>query len=74
MKQSEPNGVVLDLRRLGFMDSTGIRMILAAQAEYETLSIVPGPPNVMRVLEITGVDTRLSYFSENGRSSPADAT
>jgi anti-sigma B factor antagonist len=74
VRQSEPEQVVIDLQRLSFMDSTGIRMILAAQAEYDSagggLSIIPGPANVMRVLEIAGVDSRLNMFSENGAAVP----
>ena len=30
-------------------------------------SVIPGPPVVQRVLEIAGVDDRLTYASENGR-------
>lgn len=66
VQQSDPQEVVLDLQRLTFMDSTGIRMILGAQSQCRALSIIPGPSNVMRVLEIAGVDSRLSLFSQNG--------
>lgn len=70
VKQSEPAEVIIDLQRLKFMDSTGIRMILTAQADCGSwkgrLSIVPGPPNVMKVLQIAGVDTRLNVVSPTG--------
>lgn len=70
VKQCEPAQVVVDLQRLRFMDSTGIRMILSAQAECKSwkgnLFIVPGPPNVMKVLQIAGVDTRLDFAAPDG--------
>lgn len=73
VKESAPEEVVLDLQALSFMDSTGIRMILSAQAELESergdFSIIPGPARVMRVLEIAGVDTRLKVYSSNGSGS-----
>jgi len=51
--------VVLDLRRLVFMDSTGIRVILKqnalAQAEGRTFELVAGPRAVQRALEVAGV-------------------
>lgn len=57
--------LVLDLRRLTFMDSSGLRMILAANTrarrEGWTLRIVPGPPAVQRVFEICGVDDQLAF-------------
>lgn len=70
--QSEPPEVVVDLQGLRFMDSTGIRMILTAQADCNSwkgrLSIIPGPPNVMKVLQIAGVDTRLNLVSDDSAS------
>ena len=55
--------VVLDLRNLEFMDSTGIRLVLQwdAQARRDglTFQVVPGSPGVMRPLEIAGVLDRL---------------
>jgi len=67
VRQSDPEQIVLDLTRLIFMDSTGLRLILAAEADCRaengsTLSIVPGPRNVMRVFEITGTGSLLNAF------------
>lgn len=51
--------VVMDLRNLSFMDSTGLRVIVMAEQRARALSrrlvIVQGPPQVQRVLELTGV-------------------
>jgi anti-sigma B factor antagonist len=55
--------LVLDLSRLTFMDSTGIRLILQAQEHAlrhdARLVVVRPPANVMRVLELVGLDEQL---------------
>lgn len=63
-------GVVLDLRELTFMDSTGVRTIVAAyQVSGKTghaLKIVRPPRNspVARVIEISGIDEALGLVDE----------
>jgi anti-sigma B factor antagonist len=56
---------VLDLSGLTFMDSSGLRTILSAQASSRrdgwALALVPGPPAVQRIFEITGVKDRLRF-------------
>lgn len=51
--------LVLDLRELTFMDSTGLRTLAQTNARAEdngfTLSIVRGPRQIERVLEISGL-------------------
>jgi anti-anti-sigma factor len=63
--------IVLDLRGLTFMDSTGLRLLVAADARAREaghrLAIVRGPGPVHRVLEITGLHTRLDLVGD-----PAD--
>ncbi len=58
-------GVVLDLSELEFIDSTGVRAILAALADAESrgceLSLVPGPDRVQRVFDLTGLAERLPF-------------
>ena len=58
---------LLDLRRLTFMDSSGLRLILSANAaarrEGWSLQIVPGPPAVQRVFEICGVRDELPFVA-----------
>ena len=55
--------VVLDLRHLTFMDSTGLRALAQANTRADasgiTLSIVRGPRQIDRVLEISGLGTLL---------------
>jgi anti-sigma B factor antagonist len=62
--------VVLDLRELTFMDSTGVRAIVAAhQVAEETghdLRVVRPPREsaVARVIEISGIDDALGLVDE----------
>jgi anti-sigma B factor antagonist len=52
--------IVLDLRRLSFMDSTGLRLLLtldaAARSDGFDFSIVDGEGPVRRLLELTRLD------------------
>ena len=61
---AEPGAqLVLDLRELTFMDSSGLRTLAqtnaqAGKGEFE-LSIIRGPRQIERVLEISGLATLL---------------
>jgi anti-sigma B factor antagonist len=68
--------VVVDLRELEFMDSTGLSTIVQAHQRLSEqgceLTLVKGPPQVQRLLDLTGVAERLRLGSEpdellNGR-------
>ena len=56
--------VVLDLRGLTFMDSTGLRLVIrwdsAAREDGFRFAIVPGPEVVQRVFRLTGMDDHLT--------------
>jgi anti-sigma B factor antagonist len=56
--------VVVDLRRLEFMDSTGLSVLVRAhQRATETgqrFAVVRGPQQVQRLLSLTGVADRLT--------------
>jgi anti-sigma B factor antagonist len=64
-KQSDVPLLVLDLRALKFMDSTGLRLILSAHARAikssRKLAIVEGGEVVRRIFKITGVLERLNF-------------
>jgi anti-anti-sigma factor len=64
--------VVLDLRKLDFMDSTGLSVLIRAHQTAENaeqrLALVQGPPQVQRLLTLTGVGERLSVVD-----APEDA-
>lgn len=55
--------LVLDLRALTFMDSTGLRLVIrwdkAARAEGFEFAIVPGSEVIQRVIRLTGMDEHL---------------
>ena len=58
----------IDLRQLEFMDSTGLRLILSADArarvEGGRIRLIRGPETVQRVFRIAGLEERLEFASE----------
>ncbi len=60
--------LVVDLRGLEFMDSTGLALLLrwtlSAEETGSRFSVIPGSPAVHRVLEISGVNARLHFVTE----------
>ncbi|MFP5362686.1 MAG: STAS domain-containing protein [Thermoleophilia bacterium] len=65
IESSDVRSIVLDLSGLEFMDSTGVRLILAADArsrdDGKRLLLRRGPPSVQRVLQISGVEQMLAF-------------
>ena len=61
-----PALLVLDLRELTFMDSTGLRVMVSADArardDSRRLAVVQGPESVHRVFRITGLDDHLDMI------------
>jgi len=68
IEDGRPRVLVLDLRRLKFLDSTGLRLILAAHARAlkrgSRLTIVQGSDAVRRIFRLTGVMERLNVFDD----------
>jgi anti-sigma B factor antagonist len=62
--------VVLDLQQLSFLDSTGLRVILAARElcwrRGQEFAVTPGSPQVQRLLSVTGVGEHLRTIAEPG--------
>jgi anti-anti-sigma factor len=60
--------VVLDLRKLSFMDSTGLGLIVFAQRRARESGhrfvVVQGPPQIQRVLELTGLTAWVEVVSD----------
>jgi anti-sigma B factor antagonist len=59
-----PARLVIDLRGLTFMDSTGLALFVSETAQAEAgfeLEFWPGPPAVQRLFEIAGVRDRLPF-------------
>jgi anti-anti-sigma factor len=65
--------LVIDLRRLVFMDSSGLRLIMrideAARRDGTQLSLIAGPPAVQRVFETTGLLDRLTFVDPPRRDA-----
>jgi anti-sigma B factor antagonist len=63
IERERPSLLVLDLRELAFMDSTGLRVVFFADArardDSRRLAVVQGPESVHRVFRITGLDDHL---------------
>ena len=62
--------VVLDLREVGFMDTSGLRYVLElverASRESFGVRIVRGPRAVQRVFEVSGLEPRLPFVDDPG--------
>lgn len=69
-EEKSPTIMVLDLRPLQFIDSTGLRLLLAAdlraRRDGRRLVIVRGPDAVHRVFRIALLDRRLEFVDDPG--------
>jgi anti-anti-sigma factor len=68
VEPNRPDLIVLDLRNLAFMDSTGLRLLIAADTrarqQGRRLTIVKGPEAVQRVFRITRLEERLEIVDD----------
>jgi anti-sigma B factor antagonist len=66
--------VVLDLREVGFMDTSGLRYVLElnerAEREEFSLRVVRGPRAVQRVFEVSGLEPRLPFVNDPEATAP----
>jgi anti-sigma B factor antagonist len=75
----DARAVVLDISALTFIDSTGLRAVLTSRADCEragaSFSIAPAaeqvPPQVRRLLQVTGLLERLPFDAADPGSPPA---
>lgn len=62
---SDARSIVLDLSALEFIDSTGVRLMIQAdarsRADSRRLALLRGPKAVQRVFELTGILDRLPF-------------
>jgi anti-sigma B factor antagonist len=67
LRETGTHILVLDLSRLAFMDSTGLRCILDCDAEARndgfSIALIEGPPAVHRVFELTNTHTHLRFIA-----------
>ena len=63
---SDSQLLIIDLRELDFMDSTGLSVLVRAHQRAEEqgrrLAMVKGPQQVQRLLSLTGVADRLTLI------------
>lgn len=61
----EPGLIVLDLKNLTFIDSSGLHALVTGhqlcRARGHELKVIPGPANVQRLFEITGMNDILPF-------------
>ena len=64
VSQSDAGVVIVDLRELEFLDSTGLSVLVKANRRAveagQRFALVRGGPQVQRLLELTGVADRLT--------------
>ena len=64
--EQPPERIVLDLRGVRFLDSTGLRVILAADSRARRsgrhVQVIAGPEPVHRVFRIALLDKRLDFI------------
>jgi anti-sigma B factor antagonist len=67
-EEGELGGVVLDLRGLEFMDSSGLRLVVLADMQAREagrrFALVRGDETVHRVFEITRMSDRLEFVDD----------
>jgi anti-anti-sigma factor len=68
VEERSPATVVLDLSKLSFLDSTGLRCIVTADErardQERRMVIIRGPEPVQRVFAITRLDERLEMVDD----------
>jgi anti-sigma B factor antagonist len=66
--------IVVDLRRVSFMDASGLHVLVAAHERavrsWWSLVIVRGPRAVQRLFELAGVDRSLRLIDDPARARP----
>jgi anti-anti-sigma factor len=75
LERRRPRVLVLDLRELSFVDSSGLRLILEAdlraRREGRRFAIVRGPDFVHRVFSIALLDSRLDIVDDPAEIDPS---
>ena len=68
IERDAPATLLLDLRQLAFMDSTGLRIVVSADArareQARRFVIVRGPEAVQRIFRMTRLDERLEMVDD----------
>ena len=72
-----PARIVIDLRGLKFMDSTGLRLLVTADLRLRRagreLALIPGPEAVHRVFRLAMLEERLTFVDGSSIAGGGDA-
>jgi anti-sigma B factor antagonist len=75
-ESAKPDTVLLDMSKLTFLDSTGLRAVVTADERLREqggrLVILRGPESVHRVFTITRLEERLEIVDDASEASSAD--
>lgn len=75
VEAGSPELLIIDLSRLEFMDSTGLRLLIGADSRAREagrrLVLIRGNQMVQRVLRVTRLDERLEIVSDPGALAEA---
>jgi anti-anti-sigma factor len=70
IEADKPELIVIDLQELAFLDSTGLRLLITADArareDGRRLAILRGNEMIQRVLRLTRLDERLNIVEDDG--------
>jgi anti-anti-sigma factor len=70
VEAERPELIVIDLKQLAFLDSTGLRLLITADArareDGRRLAILRGNEMIQRVLRLTRLDERLNVVEDLG--------
>jgi anti-sigma B factor antagonist len=76
-ERAQGDDLVIDLRGVSFMDSSGLRYVLElnrlAEQEGFALRVVRGPVAVQRVFEVSGIQSLLAFVDEPSESRSGEA-
>jgi anti-sigma B factor antagonist len=74
--RADARRVVLDLRGVSFMDSSGLRLLVelqrASAADGFTFAVVRGPRSLQRLLELSGLEGRVRMVDDPGEAVARD--
>ena len=65
-------GVIVDLAKVDFMSSAGLRVVLAARKKAETdgkrMALVGAQPSIYKIFKISGLDMLLHFFEDENEA------
>ena len=77
IERLQPSVIVLDLRELRFLDSSGLARVIAAHRRASKgdwrFCVVRGCPTVQRILALAALDRSLDYIDDPAEVLPATA-